>query len=135
LGGMLKSVKSVAELFSGQLHDGDTIVANDPAANGTHLLDLDVIQPIFLEGRLVAWACSRAHQVDIGGPVPGGYNPHAEDLYAEGLRIQPIKLVEGGRVRDDVWSLILGNVRSPHLVRGDMGAQLSAVRVASRRIH
>lgn len=134
LGGMLFSVKSVAERYRDDLAPGDIIVGNDPYANGTHLLDIDVIQPIFFEDRLVGWACSRAHHVDIGGPVPGGYNPHAGDIYAEGLRIPPMKLVERGRVRDDVWDLILANVRSPHLVRGDMGAELSAVRVAARRV-
>jgi N-methylhydantoinase B len=134
LGGMLSSVKSVAERCRDELAPGDVVVGNDPELNGTHLPDIDVIQPIFFEDRVVGWACSRAHEVDIGGPNPGGYNPLAADIYAEGLRIPPIKLVDRGRVREDVWSLILANVRSPHLLRGDMGAQLSAVRIATRRV-
>jgi N-methylhydantoinase B len=134
LGGMLASVKTVAERFAGRLGEGDVVVGNDPAANGTHLLDVDVIAPVFHEGRLVAWACSRAHEIDIGGPVPGGYNPNASDIYAEGLRIPPTKLVEGGELRRDVLDLILANVRSTQLFEGDLGAQLSAVRVASRRL-
>jgi N-methylhydantoinase B len=134
LGGMLFSVKSVAQRYGDDLRPGDVIVANDPTANGTHLLDIDLIQPIFADGRLVGWACSRAHEVDIGGPVAGGYNPSAEDIFAEGLRIPPIKLVDAGAIREDVWEFILANVRSPHLLRGDMGAQLSAVRVATRRV-
>ncbi len=134
LGGMLASVKSVAGRYGDEVARGDVIVGNDPDLNGTHLPDIDIIQPIFFADRLVGWACSRAHEVDIGGPNPGGYNPLAADIYAEGLRIPPIKLVEGGRVREDVWSFILANVRSPHLLRGDMGAQLSAVRIATRRV-
>ncbi|MBM3677905.1 MAG: hydantoinase B/oxoprolinase family protein, partial [Actinobacteria bacterium] len=135
LGGMLASVKTVAERFAGNLAPGDVILGNDPAANGTHLLDIDVVQPVFHDGRIVAWACSRAHEIDIGGPVPGGYNPNAADIYAEGLRIPPTKLVEAGRMRDDVLELIIANVRSTQLFEGDLGAQLSAVRVAARRVH
>jgi N-methylhydantoinase B len=134
LGGMIASVKSVAERFAGELQDGDVVIGNDPTANGTHLLDIDLICPVFHEGRLVAWACSRAHEIDVGGPVPGGYNPNAGDIYAEGIRIPPTKFVEAGALRRDVFDLILANVRSNQLFEGDLGAQLSAVRVAARRL-
>lgn len=134
LGGMISSVKNVARLYAGKLKPGDVIIGNHPALNGTHLPDVDLIQPIFHDGKPVAWACSRAHEIDIGGPVPGGYNPDAEELYAEGLVIPPVKLVEEGRDSDAVWQLILANVRSPEMVKGDIGAQLSAVRTASSRL-
>jgi N-methylhydantoinase B len=134
LGGMIASVKSVAERFRDELVDGDVVIGNDPAANGTHLLDIDLICPVFHDGRPVAWACSRAHEIDVGGPVPGGYNPNAGDIYAEGIRIPPTKLVEAGEFRRDVFELILANVRSTQLFEGDLGAQLSAVRVAARRL-
>jgi N-methylhydantoinase B len=133
LGGMLRSVKSAADRFP-TLANGDVIVGNLPDLNGTHLLDVDLIMPIYFDDQLVGWACSRAHEIDLGGPVAGGYNPEAEELYAEALAIPPIKLVEAGRVREDIWELILANVRAPELLRGDMGAQLSAVRVAARRV-
>jgi N-methylhydantoinase B len=110
------------------------VVRNEPDTGGSHLVDIDVIQPVFFRGRVVAWACSRAHQGDIGGPVPSGYNPYAEDLFAEGLVIPPVKLVEAGTSRNDIWEIILANVRLPDLVRGDIGAQLSAVRTAARRL-
>ena len=134
LGGMIVAVKSVENLFGEDLAPGDVIVRNEPDTGGSHLVDIDVIQPVFFYDRVVAWTCSRAHMGDIGGPVPGGYNPYAEDLFAEGLIIPPIKLVEGGSVKETVWNLILANVHIPDLVRGDMGAQLSAVRMATRRI-
>src|SRR5581483_5606811 len=102
LGGMLASVKNAALRFADGLAPGDVIVGNEPDLNGTHLLDVDLIQPIFAGDRLIGWACSRAHEIDIGGPVAGGYNPHAEDIYGEGLVIPPIKLVEAGRTREDV---------------------------------
>jgi N-methylhydantoinase B len=134
LGGMLWSVKGAARRFAGDLEPGDVIVSNLPDLNGTHLLDVDLIMPIFVEERIVGWACSRAHEIDLGGPVAGGYNPEAEELYAEALAIPPVKLVQAGTVREDIWELILANVRAPELLRGDMGAQLSAVRVAARRL-
>lgn len=134
LGGMLTSVKHAAERFGAGARPGDVIVGNDPSLNGTHLLDVDVIEPVFAGDRLVAWACSRAHEVDIGGPVPGGYNPAARDVHAEGLRIPPLKLIEAGERREDVWELILANVRFGQLFDGDVGAQTSAVHVATRRL-
>jgi N-methylhydantoinase B len=134
LGGMIASVKSAARIFAGDLAPGDVIVGNDPVLNGTHLLDIDVAQPIFVGDQIVGWACSRAHEVDIGGPVPGGYNPGATDIHAEGLRIPPTKVVVGGTVDEGLWNLICANVRTPELFGGDLGAQLSAVRTATRHV-
>jgi len=134
LGGMIVAVKNVASTWEGKVEKGDVFVRNEPASGGSHLLDIDIIAPVFSDARLVAWACSRAHMGDIGGPAPGGYNTRAEDLFSEGLIIPAMKLVEAGRMREDVWRLILANVRIPDLVAGDIGAQLSAVRVATRRL-
>ena len=134
LGGMIVSVKSISDLFLDNLSPGDIIIRNEPDTGGSHLIDIDAIQPIFFDDSVVAWACNRVHHADIGGPFPGGYNPDAEDLFGEGLVIPPIKLIESGRAREDVWNLILANVHVPDLVRGDMGAQISAVRVATRRV-
>jgi N-methylhydantoinase B len=134
LGGMLSSVKYAAQRFAGGVGPGDVIIGNDPLVNGTHLLDIDVIEPVFVEERLVAWTCSRVHEIDIGGPVPGGYNPSAQDIFAEGIRIPPLKFVEGGRMRSDLWGLLEANVRFPKLFAGDIGAQLAAVHTATRRV-
>ena len=134
LGGMISSVKVAAERFADDLHEGDVIIGNDPWLNGTHLLDVDLIAPIFHDETLVGFAVSRAHHADIGGPVAGGYNPNAQEVYAEGVRIPPTKLVSKGQMREDVLELILANIRMPEMLRGDFGAQLSAVRVAGRRI-
>lgn len=134
LGGMLVAVKDVALRFGDDVRGGDVIVRNDPRSGGSHLPDVDVIAPVVVGGEVVAWVCSRAHMGDIGGPEPGGFNPDAEDVFAEGLIISPVKLVDAGEIRDDVWDLLLANVRTPDLQRGDMGAQMSAVAVASRRL-
>lgn len=134
LGGMIVAVKNVAALCADDVEPGDVFVRNEPSSGGSHLLDIDVVAPVWSDGQIVAWTCSRAHMGDIGGPAPGGYNPAAEDLFSEGLILPTMKLVEAGRTRKDVWRLILGNVRIPDLVAGDIGAQLSAVRVATRRL-
>ena len=74
------------------------------------------------------------HVSDSGGPVAGGYNPLATQIYGEGLRMPPIKIYDRGRVRSDVVDLILLNVRTPRAFRGDMGAQFGALGVADRRV-
>ena len=72
--------------------------------------------------------------IDTGGPVAGGYNPYAEDIYAEGLRISPVKLYERGCERRDVIDLLLTNVRIPRFLRGDLRAQLAAVTTSEQRL-
>jgi N-methylhydantoinase B len=134
LGGMLASARSAAERFGSELSPGDVIISNHPDLNGTHLLDVDLIAPVFNGDRLVGWTCSRAHEVDLGGPIAGGYNPDAEELYAECLIIPPTKLVVAGELQEDLLTLLLANVRAPELLRGDLGAQLSACRVGARRV-
>jgi N-methylhydantoinase B len=134
LGGMLSSVRSAAAHFGDDLAPGDVIIGNHPALNGTHLLDVDLIEPVFWSDRLVGWTCSRAHQAELGGPVAGGYNPQAEELFAECLILPPTKIAIGGELREDVLALILANVRGPETLRGDFGAQLSAARTGARRL-
>jgi N-methylhydantoinase B len=134
LGGMLMAVKDVAERLGDDIHTGDVIIRNQPWSGASHLIDIDVIAPVFFEAALIGWACSRAHMGDVGGPVPGGYNPRAEDIFGEGIIIPPVKLFDAGVEQPDIWRLILANVRLPELVAGDLGAQLSAVRLAGRRI-
>ena len=80
------------------------------------------------------WAVSTAHMEDVGGVVPGGYNPLAEECYAEGVRITPVKIYEGGKERRDVVDLLLGMVRTPDHTRGDMRAQLGALGLCEQRL-
>ena len=89
LGSMLATVKNVATFYDCDLKPGDIIIRNEPRTGGGHLDDVDVIQPIFENDELMAWACSRAHMGDLGGPVPGGYNPNARDVFSEGIVCLP----------------------------------------------
>ena len=134
LGVLIIKIKEGIRYFGADIHPGDVIYHNDPATGGNHLPDCTMYKPVFYDGELVALSATTIHMSEIGGAIAGGYNPHAEDLFAEGLRIPHVKISEGGRMREDVWNLILTNVRTPALERGDMGAMYSAITTAEERL-
>ena len=111
---------------------GDAWVMNDSYIGGTHLNDVTVVAPIFVDDDLVGFAASRAHHMDIGAKDPGGTTDSTE-IYQEGMRLEPIRLVEGGRLRDDVVQLMALNSRLPNQLVGDLKAQLSVGTIAERR--
>ena len=91
-------------------------------------------KPLFFEDELVFWVVSKGHMVDVGGPVPGSYNPDAKEIFAEGLRVPPIRLVDRGEMRHDVLNMILTNFRSRKYQSGDMNAQLGAITLGEQRL-
>jgi len=107
---------------------GDQIVSNDPYAGGTHLNDLTVVAPCFVDGRLVGWVANRAHHADLGGMTPGSMPAAAEHIAQEGLRIPPVRFSEA--VRD----IIVAASRTPEERRGDLDAQLGANTVGVARL-
>ncbi|MDQ8032175.1 MAG: hydantoinase B/oxoprolinase family protein [Bordetella sp.] len=135
LGSLIPAMKAVAEFFGDDIHEGDIIYHNDPVYQGSHILDCCMYKPVFHEGRLVFWSVCKGHLTDIGGPVPAGYNPDARELYAEGLRIPPVKLWDRGVRRDDVINLLLCNMRARRNQEGDLNAQYGACRVGERHLH
>ncbi|PCR91454.1 hydantoinase B/oxoprolinase family protein [Natrinema ejinorense] len=131
LGAMPAAVDAVYE------HDpkpGDVFVLNDPFTGGTHLPDVTMVSPIAPDGAVVGYAVSRAHHADVGGMTPGSMPAGAEEIYQEGLRLPPIRLVEGGEPREDVRSLVLANVRNPRERRADLRAQQAANERAEARL-
>ncbi len=134
LGSLMPAMKAVAEFYGDDIHEGDVIYHNDPVYQGSHILDCCMYKPIFYRGELVFWAVCKGHLTDIGGPVPAGYNPDAKELYAEGLRIPPVKLWEKGKKREDVVNLLLCNMRSRRNQEGDLNAQFGACRVGERNL-
>lgn len=132
LGSLMPAMKSVAEFFGDDIHEGDVIYHNDPAYQGSHILDCCMYKPVFYQGELVFWAVCKGHLTDIGGPVPAGYNPDAKEIYAEGLRIPPVKLWEKGERREDVINLLLTNMRARRDQEGDLNAQYGACRIGER---
>jgi N-methylhydantoinase B len=134
-GGGGLAARALLRAFNDRIRDGDAFVLNDPyAAGGNHLPDWVIARPVFADGRLVAFCCNRGHQSDIGGGAPGGYNSAATDIYQEGLRLPPVKLVDEGALRDDVWNLLLLNSRAPNLMDGDLRAMLGSTRIGMEEV-
>jgi len=114
---------------------GDVVVLNDPFAGGTHLPDVTMVSPVYMEGgtRPVAYVANRAHHADVGGMSPGSM-PLSTEVFQEGLRIPPVRLVRGDRIQSDLWELFLNNVRTPGERDGDLKAQWGALRVGVARL-
>ncbi|MER9858826.1 MULTISPECIES: hydantoinase B/oxoprolinase family protein [unclassified Mesorhizobium] len=131
VGGGDFAVRAVLRDYGTDLHDGDVFLLSDPyAAGGNHLPDWTVIRPIIVEGTLLGFANNRAHQSDIGGGVAGTYNPEATEIYQEGIRLPVLRLYERGRIREDLWRLLLLNSRTPDLLDGDLAAMAGSTRTA-----
>ncbi|NHX35317.1 MULTISPECIES: hydantoinase B/oxoprolinase family protein [Halolamina] len=140
LGAMPFSVRAAVDAFEGDLNPGDAILLNDPFRGGAHLPDLTLVSPVFADPesddpRLVAYAANRAHHADIGGSTAGSVAADSTEIYQEGLRIPPVKLIEDGEIDDDVFGMILANVRTPDERRGDVRAQEAANETARERVH
>jgi len=104
---------------------GDIVILNDPYRGGTHLPDITMVAPAFVDDERVGFVAVRAHHADVGG-IAHGSMPLTDSIYAEGLRIPPVLLVERGKVRGDVLELILANVRDPDERRADIQAQIAS---------
>jgi N-methylhydantoinase B len=115
------------------IRDGDIFICNDPYLGAIHHPDFATVAPIFHDGEIVAWIGASGHQLDTGGMDPGGFSIKAVDTHQEGLRMPPVKLVDGGRVREDVLAWILNQVRDP-LVGLDVRGQIAALNTGRRRI-
>ena len=120
------------------VHEGDVFISNDPVTTGgmcTHLPDVFFWKPIFFAGRLICYAWSFIHSSDVGGKVPGSISPSNYELYQEGIRIQPRKLLEGGVLDEPFLKVFLDNCRIPEQNWGDMKACIAGLNTAERRVH
>jgi N-methylhydantoinase B len=133
LGSMPDAVRAVVGAFGEDVHDGDVFIHNDPYCGGSHLPDVNVVRPAFHDGRLLGFSCLRAHWPDVGSATPGSYGAVTE-IYGEGLRLPPVRLISRGEMNRDVEAIILANVRTPDERRGDLGAQLAATLRATERL-
>ncbi|HST41057.1 MAG TPA: hydantoinase B/oxoprolinase family protein [Conexibacter sp.] len=127
-------ISETATAFRDDLAPGDVILCNDPYRGNTHVGDLVVLCPVFLDGRHLFWSCARAHQLDIGAPLPTTTTPWAADVWQEGLAVPPTKIYAAGRRREDVLELYLRNLRWRELLLGDLMAQLGAIWTGARRL-
>jgi N-methylhydantoinase B len=131
LGAMPEAVAAVRERDPAP---GDVFVLNDPFTGGTHLPDVTLVSSLSLDGDVVGFAVSRAHHADVGGMAPGSMPAGAREIHQEGLRVPPLRLVDGGERVGDVLDLILANVRTPAERRADLEAQLAANERAGDRL-
>ncbi len=133
LGSMPMSVRAAVSAL--ELTRGDVALLNDPFAGGTHLPDLTMVLPVFRENTAtpVFHVAARAHHADVGGTYPGSMGL-CHEIYQEGLRIPPVRLVKGGAIDREMLSLLLHNVRTPVEREGDLMAQIGACRVGEVRL-
>jgi N-methylhydantoinase B len=117
-----------------RLAPGDIWYLNLPQIGGNHLPDVKAIRPVFFNGELLAFAVSLAHWEDIGGASPGSYTAHATDVWQDGIRIPPTRFFANDQPIEDTLGLLLANVRTPDIIRGDLFAQAAATRVADKRL-
>jgi N-methylhydantoinase B len=131
--GMMDVLRSKFPLES--IAEGDLFVANDPhVAGGTHLPDINMAMPVFIDGQLLAFVCNIAHHADVGGMAPGSMAGGMSEIYQEGLRIPVVRLIRAGEMQQDLFDLLLLNVRLPEERQGDYYAQISACRLGARRL-
>lgn len=118
--------------FGGDIAEGDVLIMNDPYEGGMHLPDIFIFRPFMHEGQPLAWATTVCHHTDVGGRVPGSNASDSTEIFAEGLRIPPLKLISAGRTDATLIRILERNVRLPGRVMGDLRAQLAACEIAAR---
>ena len=118
----------------GGMQVGDTWLFNDPYDGGTHANDFKLVRPVFREGRLFCFLASAAHWHDVGGAVPGNYNPAATECWQEAVQIPPVRILRGGQMDADVLAILKANTRLPDSLWGDLNGQLAALELGERRL-
>jgi N-methylhydantoinase B len=133
IGMLTTSVEAVLEKWSGRLEPGDIVITNDPyTGGGSHLSDVSLVAPIFIDGELLAFAASKAHWTEVGGMSPGSFTTDSTEIYQEGLQFPNVKIWSRGERNDSLVELIASNVRTPEQTIGDLMAQAAAMRVGER---
>ena len=109
----------------------DVVISNDPYCGGQHLPDICAFKPVFHEGQRIAFVGTLCHHIDVGGLVAGSYAAKAIEIFQEGLRIPPVKLIENGIRNEGVWAMIRQNIRKPDLLLGDLQSQIASLEVGA----
>ncbi|MDA9939076.1 hydantoinase B/oxoprolinase family protein [Planktomarina temperata] len=136
VGVMSFAVKAVIEKAAkdGDLQDGDIYIFNDAHIGGTHLSDMRLVRPYYHAGKLFCYLASVGHWHDVGGAVPGNYNPAATDVFQEAFNLPPVKLARAGKVNQDIIDILLRNTRLPQSAMGDLNGQLGALDLGVKRM-
>jgi len=133
VGVMAFAAKAVIDKFP-DATDGDVFLFNDPYLGGTHLNDMRLIRPYMRDGRVFCWLGSVGHWHDLGGAVPGNYNPAATEYFQEAVLIPPVRLYAAGALRQDIVDIVMAASRLPDSANGDLQAQLSALDLGIARM-
>ena len=137
VGVMAFAVKAVIEKVArdGNLSDGDIFIFNDPYEGGTHLSDFRLVKPIYRNGTVFCYLASVGHWHDVGGNVPGNYNPEATESFQEGMLIPPVKLFSAGVLNTDIVDILSSNSRLPNSLYGDLNGQINALDLGHQRLN
>jgi N-methylhydantoinase B len=125
---------TIWEIGHENFQPGDVVFHNDPFRGGCHLPEYCVIKPVFFDGELISFVACIGHMTEVGGKVPGGFAGDATEVFQEGIRIPPLKIVESGKDIEAVWNIILANVRTPRMSYGDMKAMIGSLYVGEERV-
>jgi N-methylhydantoinase B len=128
------SAAEVLRRYGADIKPGDAFLHNDPYTGGTHLNDILLLQPIFAESTLVAFAAVRSHWGDVGGMTPGSISGRATEIYQEGVRIPPTRIASQGRIHDEIMELLFANMRAPAERQGDFQTMMGAAAKAGEHV-
>jgi N-methylhydantoinase B len=116
------------------MREGDVFATNVPYLGGTHTCDVCLVRPVLFNGRVIAFAVSVTHWIEIGGAVPGSIPPDATEIFQEGLQLPGVRVYDAGRRNEALIDLIAANIRLPRTGLGDLNAGLAAVSIGERRL-
>jgi len=136
VGAMAFAVRAAIKVAAtrGGMIEGDVWLFNDPYEGGTHANDFKLVRPVFRDGKLFCFIASAAHWHDVGGAVPGNYNPAATECWQEAVQIPPVRIVRAGVLDEDVLAILKANTRLPDSLWGDLNGQLAALELGARRL-
>ena len=135
LASMLGLMQILIARYGDDIHEGDIFIANDPhVAGGTHLPDISLVSPVFVDGKLAAFVANLGHHADVGGAARGSMSGGLSEIYQEGLRIPVMRLYSRGVLNTELMELLLLNMRLPDERRGDLNAQIAACRLGAERM-
>lgn len=136
VGAMAFAVRAAMRVAAerGGMQPGDVWLFNDPYEGGTHANDFKLVRPCFRNGQLFCFLASAAHWHDVGGAVPGNYNPAATECWQEAVQIPPVRILRAGVLDEDVLAILRANTRLPDSLWGDLNGQLAALELGARRL-
>ncbi len=133
IGCMDFAIESILEKYDDDINPGDMFITNDPYVGGTHLHDVKLIKPMFIDGKLVSFLANTGHWIDIGAASPGGFGAESQEIYQEGIQIPSLKLYDEGEYNSEIAELLISNIRTAENLDGDLKAQENAIEVGERR--